>query len=106
MQEPFVSGDKVRGNTESDDHIGDGNTPCMDVDQAEDESSESEAAKAKRGRVGKLTEHAVVGLGKKVLATSRDEGALIRLAFCGLACGARFEVCPVGGVGCHYGIKY
>jgi hypothetical protein len=108
MQELFVSGDKMDVNTKPDDHIGGGNTPCMDVDQAEDESSESETAETKRGRVGKLTEHAVVGLRNKILATSGEEGALIRLALAGVACGARFEVCPVGGggVGCHCGIKY
>jgi hypothetical protein len=105
MQELMVSGDKMGVNTESDHDIRDGNTPCMDVDQAEDESRESKAAETEGGRVGKLTEHAVMGLRNKVLATAGDESALIRLVVCGLASGARFEVCPVGGGGCHYGIK-
>jgi len=101
MQELSVSADTRGSNTKPDDNIGNGNTPCMDVDQAEDKSSESEAAETKRGRVGKLTEHAVVSFRNKVLASSGEECALVRLSVSRLASGPCFEVCAVGSVGCH-----
>lgn len=93
--------------TKSDDNIRGGNTPCVNIGQAENKSRQSEATEAEWGRVAELTEHAMVCLGNKVLAPSGEEGALISLGLGGLA-GPCFEVCSSWAVGCscHRRIKY